>query len=186
MAFTMRRSPIEGLVVIEPQYFQDRRGSFMETFKESEFAKFGIVGRFVQDNQSRSFRGVLRGLHFQSEPFAQAKLVRVVQGAVWDVAVDIRLSSPSYGVWYGKELSGENMSMLYIPTGFAHGFVTLRDETLVVYKCSAEYNKDCERGIRWDDPELGIEWPLADMIVSEKDQLLPHLRELARNCCLPG
>jgi dTDP-4-dehydrorhamnose 3,5-epimerase len=165
------------LVVLDPQCFQDGRGFFMETFKESEFAKLGIEVRFVQDNESRSYRGVLRGLHFQSEPYAQAKLVRVAQGAVWDVAVDIRPNSASYGHWYGQELSEENRLMLYIPAGFAHGFVTLRDETHFIYKCSAEYNKDCEGGIRWNDPELGIKWPLTNVIVSGKDQLLPYFQE---------
>jgi len=179
MPFEFRETAIPGLLLIEPRRFDDERGFFMETYKESEFASAGIPALLVQDNQSRSRRGVLRGLHFQGEPKAQAKLVRVVSGAVWDVAVDLRRGSPSYGRWEGVELSADNRLMFYLPPGFAHGFLALRDGTEVLYKCSAEYDKASEGGIRWNDPDLGIAWPLRDVIVSRKDADLPFLRDIS-------
>ena len=154
------------------------RGYFMETWKASEFAAAGIPWHFVQDNQSLSSRGTLRGLHFQHPPHAQAKLVRVSRGAVWDVVVDLRPGSVHKGSWYGLELSADNRKMLFIPEGFAHGFVALADDTELLYKCSAEYHGPSEAGIRWDDPDLGIEWPLRDVTISEKDGRLPSWRSI--------
>jgi dTDP-4-dehydrorhamnose 3,5-epimerase len=168
--------PLAGLVIVQPKIFPDGRGSFFETYKRSEYVANGIVEDFVQDNHSVSSRGVLRGLHFQRDPHAQGKLVRVVVGAVWDVAVDLRPSSPTYGHWHGLELSAENRVQFYVPAGFAHGFVTLSETAEFVYKCTAEYDKASESGIRWDDPSLAIAWPHAgDLSISEKDKALPWL-----------
>jgi dTDP-4-dehydrorhamnose 3,5-epimerase len=166
--------PLEGLVIIEPRFFPDERGFFAETYKASEYKAHGVGLDFVQDNHSKSSRGVLRGLHFQRPPHEQGKLVRVIEGAVWDVAVDLRPESPTYMKWYGIELSDANHLMLYIPPGFAHGFVTLSETAQFQYKCTAEYDKASEGGYRWNDPAFGIEWPLRDVIVSEKDGALPR------------
>ncbi|MBN1242930.1 MAG: dTDP-4-dehydrorhamnose 3,5-epimerase [Spirochaetales bacterium] len=173
MPFEFRRDSIDGLIIVEPRAFPDERGFFMETYKDSEFARAGIVGPFVQDNHSMSARGVLRGLHFQRAPHAQGKLVRVVAGRVWDVAVDLRQGSPTFGAWRGIELSAENRLQFWIPAGFAHGFVALEDGSELLYKCSAEYHGPSESGIRWDDPILGIGWPLRDVTISGKDSVLP-------------
>jgi dTDP-4-dehydrorhamnose 3,5-epimerase len=180
MSLIFSMLPINGLLLVEPRVFEDERGFFMEIFKASEFRSQGIDLDFVQDNHSLSKRGVLRGLHFQRPPHTQAKLVRVIAGAVWDVAVDLRPGSPSYGRWYGLELSAQNRLMLFIPEGFAHGFITLVDGTELVYKCSTEYRKESDGGVRWDDPDIGIDWPwpLRDVLVSEKDAALPLLRDL--------
>jgi dTDP-4-dehydrorhamnose 3,5-epimerase len=177
MPFTFTATPIDGLLVIQTGRFVDERGFFLETYKRSEFEKAGIREGFVQDNHSRSVKGVLRGLHFQNPPHAQAKLVRVVLGRVWDVAVDVRPGSSSYGAWWAIELCGEDDKALYIPAGFAHGFLTLSDEAHLVYKCSDEYDKASDRGIRWDDPDIAIEWPARDVMVSEKDAALPYLKD---------
>lgn len=172
---------IEGLVLVESRIFRDERGAFLESYKRSEFTAGGIDEVFVQDNSSVSARGVIRGLHMQVAPYAQAKLVRVAMGAVWDVAVDLRPGSATYGRWLGVELSDSNGRAMYIPAGFLHGFQALTDGAVLTYKCSAEYDKDSERGVRWDDPVLSIAWPLAaegvEAIVSEKDALLPGLAE---------
>jgi len=167
--------PLSGLVIIQPRVFPDDRGFFFESFKASEYDAAGVPSSFVQDNHSKSSKGVLRGLHLQCEPHAQGKLVRVVKGAVWDVAVDLRPGSPTLGKWFGLELSEANRTMFYIPPGFAHGFVTLEDDTEFLYKCTAEYHKASEGGIRWDDPKLAIAWPKLDVapLVSEKDAILP-------------
>jgi dTDP-4-dehydrorhamnose 3,5-epimerase len=178
LPFNFKKTPIEGLIVIEPRAFPDGRGFFMETYKESDFLAAGIPGPFVQDNHSRSVRGVLRGLHYQNPPHAQGKLVRVVRGAVWDAAVDLREGSPTYLRWYGLELSEENRLMMYVSPGFAHGYLTLSDIAEFQYKCTAEYDKAAEGGVRWDDPDLAIEWPSADVQVSEKDEKLPYLKDL--------
>jgi dTDP-4-dehydrorhamnose 3,5-epimerase len=175
MPFTFTSGPLEGLVVVEPRRFRDERGFFMETYHESEFRAAGIGEPFVQDNHSRSSKGVLRGLHFQVGQKAQGKLVRAVAGAIWDVAVDIRPASSTYGSWWGIELSADNALMLYLPPGFAHGFLTLSEEAQVIYKCTAEYDKASEAGIRWDDPDLAIDWPSREVIVSAKDAALPPL-----------
>jgi dTDP-4-dehydrorhamnose 3,5-epimerase len=175
--FTFQRLEIPEVVLIEPKVFQDGRGFFMETYKFSDFAAFGITARFVQDNHSRSKKGVLRGLHYQNPPKAQGKLVRVVAGEIFDVAVDIRKGSPTYGRWVGERLSAENKRMLYIPPGFAHGFCVLNEEAEVVYKVTEEYAPEHEAGIIWNDPDIGISWPIANPIISEKDAALPCLKE---------
>ena len=173
MPFTFEHSGLEGLVIVHPRVFPDDRGFFMESYKESDFAKAGIPDRFVQDNLSSSVRGVLRGLHYQLPPRAQGKLVRVLDGVVWDVAVDIRRSSRTFGKWFGIELSADSHIMFYLPPGFAHGFLTLSDHAQFFYKCASEYCKESEAGIRWDDPTIGIQWPLKDVLVSERDGALP-------------
>jgi dTDP-4-dehydrorhamnose 3,5-epimerase len=178
MPFRFFPGELPGLVIIEPRVFPDDRGFFLETFKESDFIVAGIPGPFVQDNHSRSSRGALRGLHFQKGLHAQGKLVRVSRGAAWDVAVDLRTDSPAFGKWTALELSEENRRMFYIPPGFAHGFLALEDDTELQYKCTAEYNSDADAGIRWDDPDIAIDWPLTDVIVSEKDMRLPYLKDL--------
>lgn len=178
MPFSFFRVPeLPDLVVIRPDAFSDERGIFLESYQESAFRAAGIEWRFVQDNHSVSGAGVLRGLHYQLPPHAQGKLVRVVRGRVWDVAVDIRRSSPSFGRWYGMELSAENRTMLFVPPGFAHGFLALEDGTEFLYKCTAEYRKESDRGIRWNDPELQVMWPVPSPMVSEKDAALPLFGE---------
>ena len=170
---------IEGLVVLEPKVFGDSRGYFFEVFNEREFAeKVGPV-HFVQDNESKSRYGVLRGLHFQKGEHAQAKLVRVVNGAVWDVAVDLRPGSPTYGKWHGEMLTGENHLMMFIPRGFAHGFSVLSEEVVFQYKCDNFYAPSAEGAIAWNDPTLAVDWrlPEKDIILSEKDKHHPFLYE---------
>jgi len=178
MPFIFKRFVLKELILIEPIVFSDERGFFMETYKESDFCSEGINYKFVQDNHSQSVRGVLRGLHFQREPYEQGKLVRVLEGSVYDVAVDIRPTSSTFGRWVGVELSASNRLMFFIPPGFAHGFVTLSEVAQFEYKCTAIYNKTSEGGIRWDDPDLAIQWPLKDVIVSGKDKKLPYLRDI--------
>lgn len=160
---------IEGLWVIKPKVFADARGYFFESYNKELFTKNGLDLNFVQDNQSLSHKGVLRGLHFQNPPFAQGKLVRVITGAVFDVAVDIRKNSPTYGKHFGAELTEENKMMMYIPEGFAHGFLTLRDNTIFSYKCTNFYNKASEESIKWNDPTVGIKWNVENPLLSEKD-----------------
>jgi len=180
MPFTFSKASIDGLVIIEPRAFPDERGFFMESYKQSEFEKAGIFGPFVQDNCSRSKKGVLRGLHFQRVPHAQGKLVRVSRGRAWDVAVDLRAGSSTFGKYYALELSEENRRMFWIPEGFAHGFLALEDDTELQYKCTAEYHAASDGGIRWDDPDLAIAWPDIGVapIMSPKDAALPLLREV--------
>lgn len=178
MPFTFKTTDISGLVIIEPRVFGDDRGFFLETYKKSDFVENGIAEEFIQDNHSKSQKGVLRGLHFQREPFAQGKLVRVIRGRVWDVAVDLRPESPTFKKWYGIELSAENQTMFYIPPGFGHGFVTLENDTHFTYKCTNVYSPEHDGGVRWDDPELAIDWPLKDVLVSEKDAVLPYLKDV--------
>ncbi len=177
--FTFKKTSIEGVYIIEPQVFDDERGYFMETYQKEEFAKAGLDFEFVQDNQSKSKKGVLRGLHFQyTQP--QGKLVRVISGEVFDVAVDLRKDSPTYGKSEGVILSSENKLQFYIPEGFAHGFVVLSDEAEFTYKCTDFYKANDEGGIKWDDPDLGIDWPIDDIdeiILSDKDKLLKTLKE---------
>jgi len=170
---------IEGLVVIEPKVFGDSRGYFFEVFNERAFAETVGPVHFVQDNESKSRYGVVRGLHFQRGEHAQAKLVRVVSGAVLDVAVDIRPGSPTYGQWHAEELTGENHRMMFIPRGFAHGFAVLSEEVVFQYKCDNLYCPDSEGGLAWDDPSLAIDWrlPESDIILSEKDKHHPFLYE---------
>lgn len=164
------------VIVVEPAVFGDDRGFFMEVYHEGKFREGGIREAFVQDNHSRSMRGVLRGLHYQL-PNPQGKLVRVIAGSVFDVAVDIRRGSPSFGKWTGVELSAENRKQLWIPAGFAHGFCVTSESADVVYKCTTLYDGPNDRGIRWDDPEIGIQWPVKDPILSPKDAVAPRLRE---------
>jgi dTDP-4-dehydrorhamnose 3,5-epimerase len=161
---------IKGLLIIQPKIFRDDRGYFYEPYNKKVFTSLGINDDFVQDNQSFSQKGVLRGLHFQKPPHAQAKLIRVLQGSVWDVAVDLRKGSPTYGEYYGIELSGKNKTIFYIPAGFAHGFVTLENDTVFLYKCSGFYNKESEGSIQWNDPDINIQWNTSDPILSEKDK----------------
>ena len=168
---------IRELILLEPSIFRDERGEFFETWRENEFADAGIKEKFVQDNQSRSAKNVLRGLHFQTPPFAQGKLIRVVRGEVLDVAVDIRRSSPTYLKYYSVVLSEENNLQLWIPEGFAHGFLSLSNNSVVAYKCTQFYNKQSDSGIRWNDPDIGIDWGIDNPILSEKDSNLPLLRE---------
>lgn len=177
MAFAFQKLEIPDLVLIRPRAFPDGRGFFCETYKKSEFAANGIPADFVQDNHSFSTRGVARALHYQLPPSAQGKLISVISGSVWDVAVDVRRASPTLGKWVGVELSGENMQMFWIPPGFAHGFVTLSESVHFVYKCTAEYDPSAESGIRWDDPDLGIGWPAVEVIVSPRDAALPRFRD---------
>lgn len=169
---------IPGLLIIEPQVFNDERGFFVETYNESRYKEAGIAGEFVQDNLSSSQKGVLRGLHYQAPPFAQGKLVSVIKGAVLDVAVDIRENSPTFGQHVAVELTAENKKQFWIPEGFAHGFLALENDTVFSYKCTNVYSPESDRGIRYDDPSLGIEWPdVGELIVSEKDQVHPMLAD---------
>ncbi len=181
MSFRFKSLGLKGLIVVQPTCFSDDRGIFSETYKKTVFYDNGIYDNFVQDNRSISKYGVLRGLHFQKDPHAQAKLVRVAKGTVLDVAVDLRHHSENYGKWEAVELSAENNLMLYIPQGFAHGFLSLSDDTELVYKCSAEYSKGSEGGIRWDDPDINIQWPINKLTVSEKDRALPFLKEMIKD-----
>lgn len=176
---------IKGLLILEPKVFGDDRGWFMESFNQKNFEKAlderGLdIPQFVQDNHSYSQKGVLRGLHYQTEPYAQGKLVRVVQGKAWDVAVDIRKNSPTFGQWVGIELSGENHKQFWIPAGFAHGFLTLEDNTQFLYKTTNYYNKESEGAIIWDDPDLKIEWPIENnqVYLSEKDKCSALFKKL--------
>ncbi len=178
MPFEFKRLEIPDVILIKPKVFEDERGFFMETYKKSDFEKAGIKGDFIQDNHSRSKYGVLRGLHFQREPYAQAKILRAVRGVIYDVAVDLRKNSPTFGKWVGAILSEHNKWQLYIPRGFAHGFLVLSDVAEVVYKVDNVYAPNYEGGIIWNDPELRIDWPIDDLIVSEKDKKWPTLREV--------
>lgn len=174
---------IQGLVIIDPTVFEDSRGYFFEAYNRALFEKNGITTEFVQDNQSKSSYGVIRGLHYQLNPSAQAKLVRVLEGRILDVAVDIRKGSPTYGQHFDIELSAENKRQLYIPEGFAHGFSVLSQTAIVLYKCNGFYNKTSEGGIRFDDADLGINWQVdpSAAVVSEKDLVLPSFKEALNN-----
>lgn len=176
----VNRFDIEGPLEIEPRVFGDERGFFMESWSRKVFAEIGIDADFVQDNHSRSAKGVLRGLHYQ-DPVRQGKLVRVASGRAWDVAVDIRQDSPTYGKWAAVELSSERRNMFWVPPGFAHGFLSLEDGTDFLYKCSDYYAPEHEHAIRWDDPDLAIEWPLDGMTpqVSAKDEAAAAFRDIA-------
>jgi dTDP-4-dehydrorhamnose 3,5-epimerase len=178
MNFEFKKLAIPEVILITPEIFTDGRGFFMETYKKSVFEKAGIKENFIQDNCSRSEKNVLRGLHYQIPPMEQAKIVRCVKGEIFDVAVDIRKNSPRFGEWAGDYLSEKNKNMIFIPAGFAHGYLVLSEEAEIVYKVSKEYSGDHERGILWKDPAIGIEWPLSvEPILSEKDRKLPLLNE---------
>jgi dTDP-4-dehydrorhamnose 3,5-epimerase len=172
---------IEGLKIIEPDVFKDERGYFLESYNAERYAAAGITANFLQDNESMSQKGVVRGLHWQTGAASQMKLVRVMRGAVLDVAVDLRAGSPTYGRHFSVTLTGENKKQFLIPRGFAHGFIVLEDDTVFAYKCDNVYNKASERGVRFDDPELAIEWPEVGvpLILSEKDRNHPWFKDIA-------
>ncbi len=169
---------LEGVVLIEPEVHGDERGFLVETFSEAEWARHGIATGFVQDNHSRSSAGILRGLHFQTSP-GQAKLVRCCRGRIWDVAVDLRRDSPTYGQWEGHELDDVEHRQLFVPVGFGHGFCVLSEVADVHYKLSSPYDPATEAGIAWDDPEVAVEWPVAEPRTSERDRSAPKLAEIA-------
>jgi dTDP-4-dehydrorhamnose 3,5-epimerase len=171
------KTPIEGLLVIKPDVFEDPRGYFFESYNREKFLDYGIDVNFLQDNESKSGKGVLRGLHFQNPPYAQGKLVRVMQGSVLDVAVDLRMNSATYGQWASIVLSGENKWMYWIPGGFAHGFLTLESDTIFFYKCTNVYHKESEGCIRWNDPDLKIVWGNDHPLISERDSRAPFFKE---------
>jgi dTDP-4-dehydrorhamnose 3,5-epimerase len=176
MPFKFHTLEIPDVVRVEPTVFGDERGFFMETFKRPDFNAAGVDFSPVQENHSKSAKGVLRGLHYQVDPFAQGKLVRVVRGRIFDVAVDMRKSSKTFSKWVGAELSEQNRQMLLVPRGFAHGFVSLEDGTEVVYLVDNDYSKENEAGLIWNDPQVGIEWPLKNPLLSEKDSKWPVLK----------
>ncbi|MCM3574400.1 dTDP-4-dehydrorhamnose 3,5-epimerase [Mesobacillus subterraneus] len=178
-----RRTEIKDVIIIEPAVFGDHRGWFMETFSETWLKEIGLDINFVQDNQSFSAtKGTLRGLHYQLNPKAQAKLVRCTKGSIFDVAVDIRKGSPTYGMWVGVELSAENKKQLLVPKGFAHGFMTLTEDVEVQYKVDELYAPDCDRGILWNDPSIAIEWPMdIQPVLSAKDENAPLLKDAESN-----
>ena len=178
MPFDFKKLSIKDVILVTPRVFEDERGFFQETYKKSDFYANGIDVEFNQDNHSKSTKGVLRGLHYQMTPKAQAKLVRCVQGEIFDVAVDLRKNSPTFGKWVGEKLSAENKNMLFIPEGFAHGFVVLSETAELVYKASNEFSKEHDRGILWNDPKIGINWGIdIEPILSDKDKKQPKLEE---------
>jgi len=181
MPFTFKKLSIPGIILIKPHIFTDERGFFIETYKHSNFDKAGIMENFMQDNLSKSKKNVLRGLHYQKNPAAQGKLVRCINGRIFDVAVDIRRGSPTYAKWVGVELSEDNNMCLYVPPAFAHGFVALSESAEVLYKCTAEYSPENEGGIIWNDPDINISWPANSPVLSEKDRKLSALRDIHKN-----
>ncbi len=185
MPFEFTSLGMPGPILIRPRVFGDDRGFFLELYKHTDFAGAGIREHLVQDNYSKSAKGVLRGLHYQKTPKAQGKLVICLQGRIYDVAVDIRTGSPQYGKWVGEELSEENRLMLYVPPGFAHGFQVLSETAEVMYKCTEEYSPSDDRGIIWNDPEIAIAWPLPAPILSGKDKIHPGLRDADNNFTFP-
>ena len=181
MGFSFLNLEIPDVKLVTPDYHIDERGYFLETYKESEFFRNGINVKFLQDNFSHSVKGALRGLHYQKNPKAQAKLVTALKGEIFDVAVDIRKNSPTFGQWVGEILSEKNHKLLYIPEGFAHGFSVLSEEADVLYKVNQEYSPEDERGIVWNDPEINITWSINKPILQEKDSLLPTLKNAENN-----
>ena len=179
MTFEFKKLEIPDVILIKPKVFEDERGFFMETYKKEDFdEKAGIKGEFIQDNHSKSEYGVLRGLHFQREPYAQAKIVRCIRGAIYDVAVDLRKNSPTFGRYVSVELSEENKFMVYVPKGFAHGFLVLSENAEVIYKVDNVYAPGYETGLIWNDEDIGIKWPVDNPIISQKDRNLLTLKEL--------
>jgi dTDP-4-dehydrorhamnose 3,5-epimerase len=178
VSLSIQTTPLSGLLVVTPRVHRDARGFFLESYNRETFAAAGIDTVFAQDNHSKSSKGTLRGLHFQTRP-GQVKLVRCVQGKIWDVAVDIRPESPTFGQHFGITLTPEDATMLYVPVGFAHGFVVLSDSAEVLYKCSNVYNAETEAGVAWNDPDLNVAWPLEglDVLLSERDKTNPSFRE---------
>jgi len=175
MSFTFKKLSIPDVILIEPKVFKDERGFFAEIFKSSYFKEAGLPDNFVQFNHSKSTKGVIRGLHYQKAPFAQGKLIRVLKGEIFDVAVDIRRKSPYFGKWLGVGLSAEKMNMIYIPVGFAHGFLTVSDEAEIEYYCTNIYSASSDRGILYNDPSINIDWHIKKPIISAKDAKLPLL-----------
>jgi dTDP-4-dehydrorhamnose 3,5-epimerase len=177
MKFT--ETELKGVWLIEPVVHEDKRGFFLESFSSREMESLGLPGQFVQDNHSRSLsKGVVRGIHFQKPPFAQSKLVRVVRGSVFDVVVDLRTGSKTFGTWVGVTLSDINKKMLFIPKGFGHGYCTLTEDSEFLYKVDAYYSAQHDAGVRWNDPDIGIQWPVTDPTLSQKDLALPFLKDL--------
>ena len=176
----IRKTGFEGLTILEPNVFADSRGYFLESYHRSKLEEHGIFYNFIQDNQSHSSYGVIRGLHYQKEPHAQTKLIRVTEGSIFDVAVDIRPDSHTFGQWYGLEISAENHLQLLIPGGFAHGFSVLSQHATLFYKCDAYYHPQSESGLRFDDPDLKIDWKidLKSAVISDKDKILPLFKKL--------
>jgi dTDP-4-dehydrorhamnose 3,5-epimerase len=182
--FTFKKSPLPGLLIIEPRVFPDGRGFFMEFYNRDEFAQNGLTEPFVQDNHSRSRKGVVRGLHYQIKPAPMGKLVKCASGSIFDAGVDVRKGSPTFGKWYGEILTGDNHKMLYLPPGFAHGFLALDDNTEVIYACTNVYSPESERALLWNDPAVGIKWPLdkaGKVVVSDKDARSPGLKDADTN-----
>ncbi len=178
MPFEFKRLEIPDVILINPKVFTDERGFFIETYQKDDFAKAGITGEFVQQNHSKSVKGVLRGLHYQKEPYAQAKLVRCIKGEIFDVAVDIRKNSPTFGKYVFATPSAENKKMLYIPRGFAHGFEVLSDEAEIIYSIDNIYAKESESGIIWNDSSIKINWPIKSPILSEKDKKWSNINQI--------
>lgn len=179
--FEFTRLAIPDIVLVKPRVFKDDRGFFLETYKFADFAAAGICETFVQDNHSKSVGPVLRGLHYQKDPFAQGKLVRCLKGSIYDIGIDIRKGSPFYGKWVGVELSEENSLMIYVPPGFAHGFLVLSESAEISYKCTKEYSPEHDRGIIWNDPDIAAEWPMGEPLLSGKDARLPRLKDADNN-----
>lgn len=177
--FTVETTPLAGVLVLTPRKFEDSRGYFLEMYHQESLATCGITDRFVQVNMSSSVKGVVRGLHYQKAPHAMSKLVSCVRGRLFDVAVDIRAGSETFGHWFGLELSATNAKMLYIPRGFAHGFAALEEDTAILYQCDGLYDAPSDAGVRWNDPDIGIAWPVEVPVLSEKDQILPCLRQIS-------
>jgi len=180
MPFEFKRLEIPEAILIKPKVFEDDRGFFLETYKKEDMEKIGIKAEFVQDNHSRSERGVIRGLHFQKEPYAQAKIVRCIRGIIYDVMVDLRKNSSTFSRYLGLVLSEDNKDQLYVPRGCAHGFLVLSDVAEVVYKVDNGYAPEYEGGLIWSDPDVDVSWPLDDLIISKRDRLWPTLKDLAR------
>lgn len=181
MPFKFTKMSIPEVILVESKAFPDERGFFMESFQESTFEVNGIRTRFIQDNYSHSIKGVIRGLHYQKDPKAQAKLVMAIKGEIFDVAVDIRKGSPTYGKWVGEILSEQNHRLLYVPRGFAHGFMVLSNEADVIYKVDSEYSAENDRGIIWNDPEIAVKWPMDKPVISKKDLEQPTLKNTDNN-----
>lgn len=178
MSYEFKELELKGLVLIKPKVYYDERGFFMETYTKRDFEEHGIKDNFVQDNHSFSVKNTLRGLHFQKKPYAQSKLVRCISGEIMDVAVDLRKNSRTFGKFLKVIISSENKNMLYIPEGFAHGFLVLSDYAEIIYKVNNFYNRDADSGIIWNDPDIGIDWPMDNPILSGKDKSLPRLRDI--------
>lgn len=178
MPFEFEKLELEGVILVKPKVFGDNRGFFMESYKKSEFVKNGITVDFIQDNHSKSVKGVLRGLHYQAKPKPQAKLVRCIKGKIYDVAVDLRKDSKTFGKWLKVELSQDNSHMLFIPEGFAHGFVVLSDEAELCYKTNTEFSPEHDRGVLWCDNDINVVWGVDSPILSDKDKIQPKLSEL--------